>query len=189
MNPFKDIWTVILSFIENNVDKFNLLISCKMIMQCPFTFNQAIHFFKIIDSSLFDKFTHVVVRNFNAIDKFPQLVEKIDILSYGARRTHYWTHHLIVQDDCPARYFFRSPPSVKQVHIIYRLDFNYKKPYTKVDMLWCEDTYRKTIKMIPTSADKLMLSLEFVDGVLNQSFQYAKIRDPTSFPIIFRMLA
>jgi len=65
MNPLtNDEWSYIMSFIENNNDKCNLLRTCKQIGNCDFYFYGRICLKKVNGSTWYDKFINVIVDDF-----------------------------------------------------------------------------------------------------------------------------
>jgi len=64
MNPLTtDEWSYIMSFIENNNDKYNLLKACKQMGNCKFYFYGLVYLQGIIRSSWYDNFINVIVND------------------------------------------------------------------------------------------------------------------------------
>jgi len=62
-----DEWSYIMSFIENNNDKCNLLKACKQMGSCNFYFYGLVHLIKISKSIWYDKFINVIVHDLVAL--------------------------------------------------------------------------------------------------------------------------
>jgi len=58
-----DEWGHIMSFIEKNNDKYNLLKVCKQMGDCNFYFYEQVHLTKISRSIWYDKFVNVMIDN------------------------------------------------------------------------------------------------------------------------------
>ena len=56
-----DIFNTILSLLQNDIDKFNLITTCKEMMKCDYSFDQYHNFNKIFKSILFDNFTNIFI--------------------------------------------------------------------------------------------------------------------------------
>jgi len=61
INLTVDIWGHIGSFLDRNVDKYNLLRTCKDISECNIYFTELIDAFHIRDSQWFDKFINIMI--------------------------------------------------------------------------------------------------------------------------------
>jgi len=75
MNPLtNDEWGHIMSFIEKNNDKCNLLRVCKQMGDCNFFFYESINLVKIIKSNFYDKFINVTT---DSLIRFPLSIKRL----------------------------------------------------------------------------------------------------------------
>jgi len=69
-----DEWSYIMSFIEKNADTCSLLRTCKGISNYKFYFYEEVHFRKIINSKLYDRFINVIISN---LDNLPLSIKML----------------------------------------------------------------------------------------------------------------
>lgn len=70
-------WNIIISFLENNREKYYLLITCKDLSKCDVLFNDYEELYFILKSQWFDNFTNIQMSIFSLITKRPKKVKNI----------------------------------------------------------------------------------------------------------------
>ena len=79
-------WNIILSFIENNREKYYLLTTCKDLTKCDVLFNDGVELYFILKSQWFDNFTSIRTSMFSLIEQRPKNIKNI---CYHAPMFHF----------------------------------------------------------------------------------------------------
>jgi len=121
----KEIWSHILSFVKNNNDKFYLLMTRKNMLECDFTFGEAIYIDKIRVSPLFNHFVHIVSNNF---ENLVTDCRKIEMVTYF--KTNLFDLRVLFH--LPYQYIIYVPPiiiSESISHVIFTYKTNKCAPH------------------------------------------------------------
>lgn len=134
-----ELWDVIISFIDRNIDKCRMLMSCKEISLRKFSFDETVDINKIIDLNCFDKFTNIWCDKVPI--KIPLLLNTISwicrnnmlskglnsgIIRYQLRRNHIIFKQMISKIYCikydiglPTNTVFYFPISFRELFMTY----------------------------------------------------------------------
>ena len=81
----QDVWIYISTFIKNNIDTGNLMLTCSYISECKIIFNGEIGIMKIINSRWYDLFFMVILFSFYYLLSIPGGPHITEIEAYQDR--------------------------------------------------------------------------------------------------------
>ena len=190
MNLYKDVWEIIISCVETNSDKFNILITCKDFLNYQCIFNQAVSIHKIRESKWFDKFTNVNIDDREYIPKndqeFPLIVEKINIIF---NCYDYSVSNKLISFQKPSSLQYHIPLSTKKISLVYSRP-NRRYPTAKIiEISWNYDSVISILNMIPLSVNTLFFEIRFKNADLEKTYDLNIMRKSIkqSGLIIFRL--
>lgn len=77
-------WNIIVSFLENNHEKYYLLTTCKDLSKCDVLFTDYVELYFILKSQWFDNFINIQMSIFSSITERPKKVKNVYYYSAGA---------------------------------------------------------------------------------------------------------